>query len=223
MIRFAETNKWDDPWFRALSGAHKLIFLYVIDRCNNAGFWEVDEAAICFHTKLEAKHVEGAWKSLGRGLVLSGGWVWVRTFLRHQRNAELNPDNRAHTQIIQQLREQAERFSVSPEFVLFLTSYHGVLSPFQAPSKGLASPTGIGISQVKSPTARPKREEAIEYGAEIGMGKADVNAWFDHFEANGWKVSGRAPMKDWQAALRNGNRRKSDFTPAAARRIEVKL
>jgi len=223
MIRFAETNKWDDPWFRSLSGAHKLIFLYVIDRCNNAGFWELDEAAIVFHTKLDSRHLEGAWKALERGLVMAGGWVWVRTFLRHQRNAELNPDNRAHTQIIQQIREQAGRFKECPDFVSFLTHYQSVLSPIQGPSKGLASPTGIGNSQVKSLPARPNREEAIEYGAQIGMGKADVDAWFDHFEANGWKVSGKAPMKDWQAALRNGNRRKAEFTPAAAKRVEVRL
>lgn len=27
--------------------------------------------------------------------------------------------------------------------------------------------------------------------------------FFDHFTSNGWKVSGRAPMKDWKAAARN--------------------
>lgn len=30
---------------------------------------------------------------------------------------------------------------------------------------------------------------------------------FDHFTANGWKVSGKAPMQDWQAACRNCHRR----------------
>jgi hypothetical protein len=43
------------------------------------------------------------------------------------------------------------------------------------------------------------------------MSKADVDSWFDHFEANGWKVGGKAAMKDWQAALRNGQRRAPSF------------
>lgn len=31
-----------------------------------------------------------------------------------------------------------------------------------------------------------------------------VERWHDHFESNGWRVSGKAPMADWKAALRNG-------------------
>ena len=47
----------------------------------------------------------------------------------------------------------------------------------------------------------------------------DVEAWFDHFNSNGWKVSGKAAMSDWQAAARNGFRRwktthKGDSVPA---------
>lgn len=34
----------------------------------------------------------------------------------------------------------------------------------------------------------------------------DVRAWFDHFNSNGWKVSGRTKMVDWKAAARNGAR-----------------
>ena len=33
---------------------------------------------------------------------------------------------------------------------------------------------------------------------------ADVEAekFHDHFESNGWKVSGKTPMRDWQASVR---------------------
>jgi hypothetical protein len=59
---------------------------------------------------------------------------------------------------------------------------------------------------------RPKKEEAVAYGSEIGMSQAEVESWFDHFESNGWKVGGRTPMKDWKAAMRNGQRRSKDGT-----------
>lgn len=203
MKRFAETNKWDDPWFRSLAGAHKLIFLYVIDRCDNAGFWEVDEEALAFHTKLEKRHIEGAWKALERGLLGASGWVWVRTFLRHQKNENLNPENPAHRQVISLIQDQSERFGSLELFRAFI-----------APYKGLISPIGIGKGTGKKGSAEGKpesRDAAIAYGSTIGMTRADVDAWFDHFESNGWRVSGKAPMKDWQAALRNGNRRKGEF------------
>lgn len=206
MKRFTETAKWDDPWFRALAGANKLVFLYVIDRCNNAGFWEVDEAALVFHTRLDPKHIEGAWKALDRGLKAASGWVWVKNFLRHQKNDSLNPENTFHRQIIGLLREQIERFKDFPEVLEFL--------PKEAPCKGLTSPIGTGIGKGKKGSAegKPKdREQAYDYGDEIGMPKADVDGWFDHFESNGWRVGGKAPMKDWKSALRNGKRRAPEF------------
>lgn len=127
MKRFTETNKWDDPWFRSLAGVHKLIFLYVIDRCNNAGFWEVDEAGMAFQTKLSESHISGAWQGLARGLIHADGWVWVRRFLRHQKNENLNPENNAHLQIITLISEQVDRFEGVAEFDEFLAPHQPLI------------------------------------------------------------------------------------------------
>ena len=32
---------------------------------------------------------------------------------------------------------------------------------------------------------------------------AEANKFYNHFQSNGWKVGGKAPMHDWQAAARN--------------------
>lgn len=57
---------------------------------------------------------------------------------------------------------------------------------------------------------RPEsRDAASAYAKEIGF--TDWEGWFDHFESNGWKVSGKAPMKDWKAAMRNGKRRQREI------------
>jgi hypothetical protein len=53
---------------------------------------------------------------------------------------------------------------------------------------------------------RPSLEAVKAYGAEIKLAPDQCEAFFDHFTSNGWKVSGRAPMKDWKAALRNWKR-----------------
>jgi len=31
----------------------------------------------------------------------------------------------------------------------------------------------------------------------------EADKFFNNFQSNGWKVGGKAPMKDWQAAARN--------------------
>ncbi|MBR4552866.1 MAG: hypothetical protein IKO20_04000 [Bacteroidaceae bacterium] len=39
----------------------------------------------------------------------------------------------------------------------------------------------------------------------------DAAAFYDHYTSNGWKVSGRAAMKDWKAAARNWARRENQY------------
>ena len=48
----------------------------------------------------------------------------------------------------------------------------------------------------------PTVEEVREYADKAGL-EMDYQRFVDHFKSNGWKVGGKAPMKDWQAAARN--------------------
>ena len=54
---------------------------------------------------------------------------------------------------------------------------------------------------------RPTLSQWTEYAKSIGWQGKDVQGAFDHYESNGWKVGGKAPVKDWQAAARNCFRR----------------
>lgn len=218
MKRFTETDKWGDPWFRKLPAAHKLVFIFLIENCNNAGFYEFDLDHVAYLTGMKTEHVEGAMKGLTRAFRQVEHWVWIKNFLRHQKNDVLNPDNAAHRQIIGLLRGQQERFKGVEDFVVFMANAMSPLSqssPVEtAPSKGLQSPSGTGQVKVKvterrkgSAEGKPENREVVyAYAEEIGMLKTDAEGWFDHFESNGWRVGGKTPMKDWKAGLRNGHR-----------------
>ena len=54
---------------------------------------------------------------------------------------------------------------------------------------------------------RPVRADWIGYAKEIGWIGTDVESAFDYYESNGWKVGGKAPVRDWQACARNCQRR----------------
>ncbi|GHV11683.1 hypothetical protein AGMMS49938_02810 [Fibrobacterales bacterium] len=45
-------------------------------------------------------------------------------------------------------------------------------------------------------------EEVRQYFVALGKPE-QAAAFYDHFQSNGWLVSGKAKMKDWQAAARN--------------------
>lgn len=64
-------------------------------------------------------------------------------------------------------------------------------------------------AEKKEPAARmvrPTLEEIKTYISEKGY-NVDANGFFNYYEANGWKIGGRAPMKNWKAAVQNWNTR----------------
>ena len=60
--------------------------------------------------------------------------------------------------------------------------------------------------------ARPTRSEVEAYAHEIGLPPGESDKFLDHFDANGWKVGGKTPMKSWKAAMRNWQRRLPEFS-----------
>lgn len=49
----------------------------------------------------------------------------------------------------------------------------------------------------------PMVKEVESYFLELKSTTAEANKFYNHFQSNGWKVGGKAPMYDWQAAARN--------------------
>lgn len=193
--RYTETEKWSDPWFQNLPHGSKLLFLYLCDQCNIAGFYEVNKRELCFHLGIEEKQYEGAIKALGRGVKEADGWLWLKNFLKHQRNNDLNPENAAHRGILRLLREQLQRFKGIKEF-----------DDMVGATKGLASPTVMSCNVKKEEGVQGRKpkgtvEELRAYAPVIGLPESDGQFCFDKWEGNGWKVDGRS-IRDWQATLR---------------------
>lgn len=63
----------------------------------------------------------------------------------------------------------------------------------------------------RPPFHSPSLDECRAYASEIGLPSQEADAFYDHFTSNGWKVSGRAPMKDWHASMRNWKRNMPSF------------
>ena len=46
--RFIDTKMWDKAWFRKLSPKDKLVWIYLLTRCDHAGIWDADWEAVEF-------------------------------------------------------------------------------------------------------------------------------------------------------------------------------
>ena len=53
----------------------------------------------------------------------------------------------------------------------------------------------------------PSQNDISTYFKDLSYPESEAVKFYDHFQSNGWKVGGKAPMKDWKAAARNWCRR----------------
>ncbi len=59
----------------------------------------------------------------------------------------------------------------------------------------------------------PLLDDVIAFFNEQGYPELEAKKFFYHFQSNGWKVGGKAPMKDWNAASHNWMLNERKFNP----------
>lgn len=141
--RFSDTSKWADEWFVDLTPHEKLLFMYLCDNCDIAGFYEVSTRKVTFDIGLSPEDVVGAFKGLQRGYILSTDKkvIFLKNFIKHQKNLPLNGRNKSHKGILSRFENYKSKFLVD----LVLLVNNGI-SPEQPPEgKPLERGTGNGI------------------------------------------------------------------------------
>ena len=161
-VKFTNTKKWDDVWFSELTMEGKVMFVYLCDMCDIAGFLEINERLIRLHTGIE--DVRGAVTSLSKSVIYRDGYIWIMKYIKHQKNLPLNPNNNAHKGIISSMSDRIqsfpEIFDVLPEQDSLTLKESLIIRGCVAPSEGLTSPTGKGIGNVIN-TDTPQSESHI--------------------------------------------------------------
>ncbi len=105
--RFTDADKWEDGWFFALTPFSKLVWMYILDRCDHAGFWKVNRpmAETCLGTRLDWPSIE---KDLdGRIEYHASGTIWfIPKFLKFQYPKGLDDNCKPHKGVIAILRDR---------------------------------------------------------------------------------------------------------------------
>lgn len=146
MARFTDRDKWKDIWFRKLKPAEKLLWLYIVDTCDNAGFFELDVEMCSFVMKLDEERILGAIKGLSKGLIRckETDHYYVKNFLKHQLNLPLTPANNAHKQIIRLIVSRKDDFPSI--YKNHLPAIKGLIS-LPSKSKGKGNSKGIQYTE----------------------------------------------------------------------------
>jgi len=172
MIRLTQTDKWEDRWFCRLSPEAKLLFLYLCDACDSAGFWEINLNEAAYRTGLQSedntplinasmKGLTGAFDELKSRFIIEGDVLWIKNFIEHQRNLPLNEENLFHKSIIKRL---LSRNTLSKKAIKYLKE--------RCKQKGLPSPYSNSNSNSNYKNKYSKKEkETLENPQKKNDGK----------------------------------------------------
>ena len=105
-IRFTETEKWSDKLFRKWKPETKLLFLFILDNCDCAGFWEVDLEVAAFYIGLDVGTLTESFKELEDRFLSDGKFIWVKSFLMHQKHDSFKPNDKVVIGILRRVARQ---------------------------------------------------------------------------------------------------------------------
>lgn len=115
--RFTATEKWDDPFFAELSNENKLIWIFLLDKCNHAGIWDVNKRLLEFSLGVKVDMDKLLADFSGRIRVLESGKWFIKKFIDFQ-YGELKDNNNTHNSVKTILQKE------------------GVIKPLSSPSIG---------------------------------------------------------------------------------------
>jgi hypothetical protein len=172
--RFTNTDKWNDAWFSNLNQIEKLLFLYICDNCDVAGFIEVNYKRWEVDLGSKKSTLQGALKGLQKGIVISndGECVFIINFVKHQKNLPLNEKNAAHRGIFKRFELYAYKFGIECIKGDIERGYQGAI-------KGLNSLIGIGNGKDISKEEECSITERATWKDDFEVYKMDLRAAYD--------------------------------------------
>lgn len=103
--RFTDNQKWDHAWFRKLTPTLKCAWFYMLDKCDSAGIWTVDEEAMAFNIGAPVKATDfDIFLKLGKIQFISSDKILILGFIEFQYGT-LSEDCKPHKPVIERLRK----------------------------------------------------------------------------------------------------------------------
>jgi len=107
--RFTDSEKWDDSWFSELSNNEKVVWLYLLDKCNHAGIVQVNLRTLNFYCNTSYNDYLTISELLSNRLVMiNESYAFIPKFLKFQYDKGIGSSK----PMIVSVRKELERFGL---------------------------------------------------------------------------------------------------------------
>lgn len=191
MLKYTETDKWRDAWFTTLSPLEKLLFIFLYENCDEAGFIEVNYPVWVSQLGMDKKQIYNAFvplkKALLSGKATGSNILWIRKYLEYQNKLPL--DSSEHALIIKKIRSNISKFSDPEELNSILSSVIEVK---------------VEKTKKRKDFIPPDYNEFSEYHISVYPDTTEEKSkdLYDYYTSCNWMVGKNKKMHDWKAAVR---------------------
>ena len=104
--RFIDTKMWDKAWFRKLTPKNKLIWIYLLTRCDHAGIWDADWEAAEFFIGDKVNYRRLPKIITDKMQEIDGGsQYYIPSFIEFQ-YGELRENSKPHLSVLKRLKDK---------------------------------------------------------------------------------------------------------------------
>lgn len=118
---------------------------------------------------------------------------------------------------LRKIRKECGKLGGNPNLVNLIPTTGVKQKPTPSSSSSFSS-SSSDLESARAPKQKlachvipPPMDQLLAHGQRIMLSEVQCQAFYDHFESNGWKVGGKAPMRNWQSALQTWKRRQPEF------------
>lgn len=104
--RFSDSDKWKKTFFSDLSTEAKLVWIYLLDNCDNTGVWSANFKLLSFQVGFDVAEKDvKSWFS-SKIVFIENDKILIKPFIEFQYGA-LNHNNNAHKPVLKMLEKLA--------------------------------------------------------------------------------------------------------------------
>jgi hypothetical protein len=192
MLRMTNTDKWRDTFFYKLTPAPKLVFIYLYENCNDAGFMDLNFEQMQDLMGLGKDKLQQCMKALESRYVKNeeGTKIWLKNFLLHQGKLPLNLKTEEGRRLLNILETNSNAFEG--------TFIKAIIDDAFANKRRPVTPRETKVF------VKPTLDEVLEHFSAQDTAYVPRAYWesiWMYYESCGWKV-GSKPMVNWVAAFK---------------------